>query len=159
MAIELLNKQSTEGCQALGLHKEVIQNVGATRTLLAEESGSLCLFDDAAGHVYTLPAPIVGARFEFLVVTTVTSNAHKVITSAGTVFLIGGIVMCEQVVALSGDFFVADGATHVALTAAGATAGGLRGERYEVTCISATQWCINGVCHGVGTLTDPFTTS
>lgn len=159
MALENLSKQSTEGCVAPGIHSEVIAPTGATQTLLAEESGSLCLLNDAAGVVFTLPAPIVGMRFEFMVTVAVTSNAHKVITNAGTVFLLGGIIMGDVTVASSGDYFEADGSTHVALSAAGTTTGGLLGERYQVTCISATQWVIEGVCHGAGTLATPFATS
>jgi len=159
MALTQVGKNSTEGAVMPGQHQEVIQSVGATRVLLAEESGSLCLFDDAAGHVYTLPAPVAGMRFEFLVTVAVTSNAHKMITDAGTTFLLGGVIMGDVTVATSGDYFEANGTTHVALSAAGTTTGGLLGERYEVTCISGTQWVINGVCHGAGTIATPFATS
>jgi hypothetical protein len=41
----------------LGQYRQVIDAVGATRTLAPEESGALCLFDSAAGVVYTLPPP------------------------------------------------------------------------------------------------------
>jgi len=159
MALTQVGKNSTEGAVMPGQHQEVIQSVGATRVLLAEESGSLCLFDDAAGHVYTLPAPVAGMRFEFLVTVAVTSNAHKMITDAGTTLLLGGIIMGDVTVATSGDYFEANGSTHVALSAAGTTTGGLLGERYQVTCISGTQWVIEGVCHGAGTLATPFATS
>jgi len=159
MAIEQLGKNSPDGTIARGLHKNVIQGVGAARTLLPVESGSVCLLDSAAGVIYTLPAPDVGAQFEFLVSTAVASNAHKVITNSGSVFLLGGVIMGDVTVAQSGDYFEADGSTHVALSANGTTTGGLLGERYQVTCISATQWVIEGVCHGAGTLATPFATS
>ena|SRR3990172_1253487 len=152
-------ERATDGYFIPGLHKKVISGVGATRKLAANESGSLCLFDRAAGIVYTLPAPIVGMTFDFFVTVAVTSNAHKVITNAATVFLVGGIIMGDVTVAQSGDFFEANGTTHVAISAAGSTTGGLLGERYSVTCISATQWAIQGVSHGAGTLADPFSTT
>jgi hypothetical protein len=158
-ALEKLGYAGAEGCIATGLHREVIQSVGATRTLKAEESGALCLLDRAAGVVYTLPAPVAGMQFEFLATVAVTSNAYKVITNAASVFLLGGIIMGDVTVAQSGDYFEADGTSHVALSAAGSTTGGLLGERYIVTAISATQWVINGVCHGAGTLATPFATS
>jgi len=157
--LERLGNGNPDGCAAPGLHRQVIQSVGATRTLKAEESGALCLLDAAAGVVYTLPAPSEGMDFEFLVTVAVTSNAHKVITNAATVFLVGGIIMGDVTVAQSGDYFEANGTTHVALSAAGSTTGGLLGERYRVTAISATQWAIHGVCHGAGTLATPFATS
>jgi hypothetical protein len=151
--------RATDGIYVPGNHKNVIQSVGATRTLKANESGSLCLLDRAAGVVYTLPTPIVGMTFEFLATVAVTSNAYKVITSAATVFMVGGIIMGDVTVAQSGDYFEADGTTHVAISAAGSTTGGLLGERYSLTAISTTQWCIHGVCHGAGTLATPFATS
>lgn len=143
----------------IGAVRQVIDGVGATRTLAPEESGALCLLDRAAGVVYTLPAPQVGLQFEFLVTVAVTSNAHKIITNAATVFLLGKVIMGDVTVAQSGDVFTADGSTIVALSAAGTTTGGLLGEQYKVTAISSTQWVIDGVCHGAGTLATPFATS
>jgi len=157
--LERLDYGSPAGCAAVGYHREVIGEAVATRTLLPSESGALCLLDRAAGVVYTLPAPVVGMSFEFLVTVAVTSNAHKVITNAGTVFLVGGAIMGDVTVATSGDYFEANGTTHVAISANGSTTGGLLGERYVVTAISATQWAIHGVLHGAGTLADPFATS
>jgi hypothetical protein len=159
MALEQLGMNSPDGSVAPGLHQVVIQSVGATRTLKAEESGSLCLLDVAAGVVYTLPAPVAGMRFEFLVTVAVTSNAHKVITDAATTFMLGGVIMGDVTVATSGEYFEANGSTHVALSAAGTVTGGLLGERYQLTCISGTQWVIEGVCHGAGALSTPFATS
>ena len=159
MSLEYLDNGNPEGCIARGKHREVIQGVGATRSLKASESGSLCLLDSASGVVYTLPSPVVGIEFEFLATVSVTSNAYKVITSAATEFLVGGVIMGDVTVAQSGDYFEANGTSHVAISADGATTGGLLGEKYRVTCISATQWIIEGVCHGAGTLATPFATS
>ena len=160
MSLEQLGKNATEGSVAPGLHQNVIQSVGTTRQLLADESGSLCLLDSASGIVYTLPAPVTGMRFEFLATVAVTAaDVYKVITNDVAVFLIGGIIMGDVTVATSGDYFEADGSTIVALESNGSTTGGLLGERFQVTCISSTQWAIEGVCHGAGTLATPFATS
>lgn len=152
--------RATDGLFYNGEHVNVIQSVGAaTRRLAANESGSLCLFDRAAGIVYTLPTPVVGMSFDFLVTVSVTSNAAKVITAATTQFLLGGVIAGDVTIATSGDYFEANGTTHVAISANGSTTGGLLGERYTVTAISTTQWVIHGVTHGAGTLADPFATS
>ena len=158
MSLEQLGKNATDGSVAPGLHQNVIQNVGATRQLLADESGSLCLLDSAGGIVYTLPVPVVGMRFEFLATVAVTaSDVYTVITNdTAAVFLVGGVIMGDVTVATSGTYFEADGSTIVALTSNGSTAGGLLGERFQVTAISTTQWAIEGVCHGAGTLVTPF---
>jgi hypothetical protein len=155
---EQVSYRSGSLSQHTGYAQEVISGVGATRTLLPRESGALCLLDRAAGVVYTLPTPVVGMTFEFLATVSVTSNAYKVITNAGTVFLLGA-VLAGSATAGAADTFTADGTTHVALSAAGSTTGGLIGETFKVTAISATQWAISGVTQGSGTLATPFATS
>lgn len=157
--LERLNYDAPDGCIATGLHREIIQSVGATRTLLAEESNALCLFDRAAGVVFTLPAPVEGMQFEFLATVAVTSNAYKVITNSASVFLLGAVMGGSLTVADSGDVFQANGTTHRAISMAGSTTGGLVGTRFKVTCVSATQWLIEGGYVGSGTLADPFATS
>lgn len=156
---EELSYRAPGGCVASGQKRPIIQSVGATRTLSAEESGSLCLLDRAAGVVYTLPPPAEGLQFEFLATVSVTSNAYKVVTSAATEFLVGGVVIASQTVAEAGDQFSADGTTIRAISEDGATKGGLIGGRYKVTAISSTKWTIEGLTVGAGTLATPFATS
>lgn len=157
--LERLNYDSSDGCIATGIHREVIQSVGATRTLLAEESGSLCLFDRAAGNVFTLPAPVEGMQFEFTATVAVTTNAYKIITNSASVFMLGSVTIGSLTVAESGDVFQANGTTHVAISMDGATKGGLIGGSIRLTAISSTIWAISGNCVGAGTLADPFATS
>jgi hypothetical protein len=162
MALESLSKQSTEGCLAPGIHTEVIQGIGTTeRQLKPEESGSLVLLDAADQITVRLPTPVAGMTFTFLCTVSVTSSdTHKVITKTiASEFMVGGIMSASLAVATSGDFFVADGATHVAITQNGSTTGGLVGGVFTLTAISATQWGISGVNVGSGTNLDPFATS
>ena len=156
---EELSYKGPDGCVASGIKRKVIQGVGATRTLLKEESGSLCLFDRAAGVVYTLPEAEEGLQFEFSSTVSVTSNAYKTVTADTTDFLLGGVVIASQTVAEAGDQFAADGTTIRAISEDGATKGGLLGGRYKVTGISGSQWQIEGLTVGAGTLATPFATS
>lgn len=156
--VEQLGGNSSGGTKQLGARRDIISGVGATRTLLATESGALCLFDRAAGIVYTLPTPVANMQFEFFVTVSVTSNAHKIITKATTEFLLGAVTMVTIATA-SPAGFSANGTTITALSAAGTTTGGLIGEHYKVTAISATQWLIEGICVGSGTIATPFATS
>jgi hypothetical protein len=161
MTRQLLSYGDEDGVLLTGASRQIISGVGATRTLKASESGALCLLDRAAGVVYTLPAITstnIGMSFEFQATVSVTSNAYKVITGAATQFLVGAVV-ASSLTAGAQDTFVANGTTHVAISAAGSTTGGLIGERYVVTAVSATQWVIHGVTQGSGTLADPFATS
>jgi hypothetical protein len=157
--IERISYGGPTGSLQLGSHRQVISGVGATRTLLAKESGSLCLFDRAAGNVYTLPAPVEGMQFEFSTTVAVTSNAAKVITNSASVFLIGSLMGGSLTVADSGDVFQGNGTTHVAVSMSGTTTGGLIGGSMKFTAISSTQWLVEGDFVGSGTLADPFATS
>lgn len=157
--IERLGYGGPSGCIATGAHVQVIQSVGATRTLLAEESGSLCLFDRAAGNVYTLPAPVEGMQFKFSTTVLVTSNAAKFITNSASVFLVGSVMGGSLTVADSGDVFQADGTTHVSVSMNGSTTGGLVGGEITVTAISSTQWVVSGDFVASGTVATPFATS
>jgi hypothetical protein len=140
--------------------QEVIQSVGATRTLVAKESGALCLNDVATGIVWTLPTPVVGMTFEFgTTVSRTSTNAYKIITSASTIFLLGAVISGDSTIATSGDIFTANGTTHRAIVLDGDTKGGLIGEKLVFTAISATQWYVRGIVIGTGTMVDPFTTS
>lgn len=156
--IERLGAGRPTGTLGLGQHREVIQGVGATRTLLAKESRALCLMDSAAGVVYTLPVPVEGMQFEFQTTVSITSNAAKIITNASTVFLLGEVFGYTTATA-SGAGFAANGTTIRALSSNGSTTGGLIGDNYTVTAISATQWVIKGSTVGSGTITTPFATA
>ena len=156
--IERISYGGPTGSLQLGEHRQVIQGVGATRTLLAKESGALCLLDRAAGVVYTLPTPVEGMRFEFLATVVRTSNSYKVITAAITTqFMVGAVMAGDPAIATSGDVFTADGTTIAATTCDGDTKGGFIGEHYTLTAISATQWAIEGMVIGTGTMVTPFT--
>jgi hypothetical protein len=158
MALEQVGYNSPEGLVAPGQHCEVIA-CGSATTLTASDSGALVLLDTAAGSVLTLPTPVAGMQFRVNTTVSVTSNSH-IVTVADTTaeFLVGGVISANLTVAASGDFFVADGTTHVTITSNGSTTGGLIGGGFTLTAISATQWSIEGLICGSGTNADPFTT-
>lgn len=133
---------------------KVISGQGATVTLTAAQSGSVCLFDRAAGIVYTLPAPAVGLYFDFYTTVTITSNAAEVDTDAGTTFLMGSVVLGTDNTASKS--FLGNGTSHVKISSNGTTTGGILGGFYRVTCVSATQWSVNGNLAASGVLATPF---
>lgn len=159
MALSQIGIGNTEGLRVTGEHRNVISGVGATRQLLASESGSLCLMDSAAGVVYTLPTPVVGMQFEFQTTVSRTSNAHKVITKTIASEFILGVVDVILVAAATTLACAFNGTTHVAISSNGTTTGGVIGDRYRLTAISTTQWAIDGVLSGSGTLATPAATS
>ena len=141
----------------LNAQMPVISGSGATVTLTAAQSGSMVLFDRAAGIIFTLPAPVVGLWFEFIVVTTVTSNNHKIITDTGTTLLIGPLDVQK------GDTTVlntnGNGSTHISVLMNGTTTGGIQGTSIVLTCVSSTLWEVNGTVIGSGTLATPYSTT
>lgn len=158
--LERLSYGGPDGALASGLHRQVIQGVGATRQLLPKESGALCLFDRTAGNIYTLPTPVEGMTFDFLVAVSVTaSDVHKIITKTiASEFLLGAVTMVTIATA-SPAGFSANGTTIVASSMTATTAGGLIGGALRFTAISATQWGVSGVLVGSGTIVTPFATS
>jgi len=136
---------------------KLISGEGATKTLTKAEAGANILFDRAAGIVYTLPAPVVGLKFKFVVSVSVTSNAYTVNTDAATTFIVGNI---QQIIAANAvtEGQVANGTTHTGIASNGTTTGGLLGSEFELECISSTLWVIKGNLVSSGTLVTPFTT-
>lgn len=160
--LERLSYSSADGSIATGLHRQVI-NVTAARQLLPEESGALVVFDAAAGAVVTLPTPVEGMQFDFLVKTTITSNSAKVITkTVASEFIVGAIMFGADASASETTLinaFAANGSTHVAVTSNGTTTGGKRGTVLNLTAISATLWAVSGIEVGSGAYATPFATS
>lgn len=144
--------------QHRGWARDIIGDAVATRTLLAKESGALCLFDRAAGVVYTLPTPVIGMQFEFATTVTITSNAAKVITAAATQFILGdlNVILVGAATTLAA---AGNGTTHIAISSNGTTTGGVIGDRYRLTAISTTQWLVDGYVSGSGSLATPFSTT
>lgn len=136
-----------------GARVGVINPSAGNTTLTAAGSGAVFLFDTAAGITYTLPAPVVGATYTFIVTTTVTSSNHKVITSAGTVLLQGTIVNGTTTASV---FESVIGSSNISVTMNGTTTGGLVGTELLFRCLSATLWQVTGTNFSSGTTATPF---
>lgn len=140
----------------------IVSGQGATANLTAAQSGSTVLFDRAAGIIYTLPAPVVGLNFSFIVTVSVTSNSYKIITNAGTVLLIGPVLGYNTASTDAMLGFNGNGTTHIAFTqqAAGSNAtGGLQGSVINVECVTSLLWEVTGTYLAGTTATTPFATS
>lgn len=138
----------------------VISGLGATRTLNVNESGSVILLDKADGIVITLPSAAPGTYFEFIVSVTLTSNAYKIITAAGTELLVGSIINCDTD---SSDAIAVwkalVGSSYLSVNFDGSTKGGIKGDRVRLTCLNSTSWQVSGVTNGTGSVATPFATS
>jgi len=137
----------------------------ATVQLTAAQSGSLCLFDSAAGIVYTLPTAAAGLEFSFACTVTITSNAMEVATkNVATEFIGGGVLIAgpDTPAANPGPkWFPANGTSHVALKSDGGAKGGAIGSYFTLTCVSATLWICSGCVAAITgqTIASPFSTT
>lgn len=136
---------------------------GATRTLLATDSGSMNLFDAATGIAYTLPTPAVGLIYDFVVTVLQTSGTNSIITAAtGTEFIRGYITMFSDVdVTPSGTLgpkgFAGNGTSHVKIDTNATTTGGGIGSWIRVLGVSTTVWQAWGILRSPsGTIATPF---
>lgn len=132
---------------------------GAAVVLTALQSGAICIFDKTDGALFTLPAPEIGLTFEFAVNVVVSSGSHKVITDAGTTFIVGTVdaIVTGADADLAAD--AANGSTHVAVTMNGTTTGGIAGTSFRLTCRTATTWEITGIVIKSGSVATAFATS
>lgn len=146
-----------QASQWRGQHQQVIIPGGSTRTLNAKDAGALCVFDSAAGVVYTLPPPVIGMTFRFATTVTITSNAAAVVTDAATTFLTGGI-WCGNSGAATGEMFAGNGTSFIKTTSNGTTTGGIIGDWLEFIAISTTVWFVHGAVNVTGTAATPFST-
>ena len=145
--------------------RNIIDVTAATRTMTAEESGSLVIFNKADGIVITLPAlsaANIGLWYEFQINTSITSNAAKWSTGTqGTDFFIGSLITADPDGAPAEATFVVsgNGSTHDNISMNGTTTGGLIGTKVKVTAISATLWQVDGIMAASGDTATPFATS
>jgi hypothetical protein len=138
----------------------VISGLGATRTLLTRESGSIIDLDRAAGIVLTLPAPAEGLYFDFIASVSVTSNAYKFSTATqGTDWILGSYFNVDTDTSNAVAAFTCNGTSHDNFSMNGTTAGGLLGAQFRLTAISTTVWAISGHNEGSGTVATACATS
>jgi len=153
---ESLDNGSPDGCRVRGVARQVI-NGATNRTLLASESGALCLFNVAAGVVYTLPpigANDIGMFFDFAVSVTGTGS-YSIDTDAATTFIGGGLAG-QSTTAGGGDFFPANIASTVSIDLDATETGEDAGGYFRLTATSTTTWVVGGYTAGSGTLATPF---
>ncbi len=158
--LDQLGFRTAQGVVATGMHREVISGVGATRTLLPKESGSLCLLDKANGMTWTLPTPVLGMQFEFFSTVDVSGGTIKIVTAKPASEFLVGALLSYTIATASPAGFSANGTNIVSIAMqTGGTYGGLLGTRILLTAISTTKWAVAGQIVGSGTIVTPFATS
>lgn len=137
------------------------------QTLTAAQSGTLCLFNTAAGYTFTLPiitANTVGIWYDFLCTITNTSVVAKIITGQATDLIVGNVLSGVEATtpgANPGPKFFPFATDKVACNFGGTdtTSGGVVGTRVRLEATALLQWTISGNVVCAGTIVTPAATS
>jgi hypothetical protein len=128
----------------------------ATLTITtADYNGQTVNLTRAAGITVTLPAATgSNATYSFVVSTTVTSNSNIIKVANATDVLNGTLNVSGATGTVFGTVPASD-----TITMNGTTTGGLAGTNLKFTCISTTQWLVEGNNLGTGSVATAFATS
>lgn len=133
-----------------------VATLTASETLTAEKyDRRVILLDAAAGLTITLPAASgSGAKFEFIVKTTVTSNSAVIKVANTTDSFIGNGVQAQDSGSTNNVWEIA--ASDDTITLNGTTTGGLRGDRIVVEDILSGIFHVTILGAATGTEATPF---
>tara|TARA_R100000808_G_C2035475_1_gene77393 strand:- start:6 stop:515 length:510 start_codon:yes stop_codon:yes gene_type:complete len=125
----------------------------STRTLDADDSGTIFVVGNSGASTITLPAcstDLIGVTYKFVWIgaetDAVTINTGDATDSGGDDF-VGG-VMYHTAAALNTVIQCAGNDSSIVLDDNVADTGGGPGTWIELICVSATQWFVNGVVEG-----------
>lgn len=134
---------------------------GATLAVTAAISNSPILLNTASGSVATLPAATgSGNKYSFIVSTSATSNAHKILAASSSDFLIGRAT--GSVAAGTTLQFSSPAATNhsIQMPFAGTQpSGGIIGDKFDFIDIAANLWEVTGQYESGTTSTTPFSSA
>lgn len=130
-------------------------NKTASFTVDPGTSGKVTTLNAAAGLTATLPAATgSGARYEFFIGTTVTSN-NVVIQVANANDTMSGVAMLLQDAADTIAAFET-ASTSDTITMNGTTKGGILGDFITLIDVAANKWYVKVVASATGTEATPF---
>lgn len=132
----------------------------ATISVTSAMAASPILLSTAAGSTATLPAATgTGNKYRFIVSTTATSGAHKILAASSSDF-IQGLAIGEN--AGTCKAFASGNATNhsIQMPFAGTQpSGGFVGDYFDLTDIATNIWQCNGMYQAGVTPTTPFSTA
>ncbi len=123
----------------------------------ALHDGKIITLNRAAGIAVTLPVPVAGMWFRFIVGTTFT-GAATIKSSAGTEIMIGQAIMGNDSDNTVVKFPALAASTYdtIDLLGTGNSTGGIAGQTIEIRGLSATLWHVTIVGDAAGTEATPF---
>ena len=118
----------------------------AARTLIASESGKTFFLNAVGGFAVTLPAPVLGLKFKFVVMTSPTT-AYTIVTASAANILCGQVLTLDVNSATGPDFTATADQDTVTFVASKA----VKGDWCELEC-DGTSWyarCSASVFDGI----------
>lgn len=116
----------------------------------ATHDGKIITIDKADGTAITLPAATgSGAKFEFFVGTTITSNSTTIKVANASDTMVGGVLILQDAGSTLAAFEASG--TDDTITLNGSTTAGIKGDRFILTDVAANLWMVWGTVSGTGT--------
>ena len=136
-------------------------NAGATKTLSTNQQSAVIKLGTAAGSVVTLPAATgSGITYRFVVTTTTTSGAHKILANSSSDNLIGFVTGETAGTAKCFKGHTSDGFHSLQMPFAGTQpSGGFEGDWFDLIDVAANTWEVKGAYEAGTTPTTPFSTA
>lgn len=138
-----------------------IPAASAAYAVTAAQSSAWFSLNPSVAQTVTLPTPVIGATYTFVVQTAATgTNTLKFIVSSGASgpqYIQGTDII--STVGGASSIFQGNGTTHVSFNMNGTTTGGLVGTIVNVTCMSSVLWQFWAQNFGSGSLATSFGTS
>ena len=118
-----------------------VETLTAASTLTAEDSGKTLLLNLTAGFATTLPEPVAGMRFKFILAAAITGDMTVVTNGGANIFQGGIVVNGASVVATDAD------------TITFANAAEVVGDYVEIESDGTYWWLVGGYGKGAGGIT------
>lgn len=147
------------GTDVVSYRKPIVSLTSATKTATVMESGTMFVFNRAAGIVLTLPASAdIGTYFDIMVGTTLTSNFYTINTATpASELLVGKIISCATDNSNATTAYPAlVGSSYVSVDMDATTTGGVKGDSIRFTKINDTTWEVYGNINASGVVATPF---
>jgi hypothetical protein len=139
---------------------EPVTAITANTSISPTNSSGVYTVAPAGATLITLPAPVVGLTYTFIVTTAATgTNTLKWITNTGTVLLQGQDSIAAAGTGSPTVFQSLVSSSNISFNCNGTTTGGLIGTQVTFTCLSSTLWNVLSFNIGSGTLATSFANS
>lgn len=153
------NIGSQTSCQfvAMAINPLISSITSATQTLTAADSGKVFTLNRAAGIAVTLPTPVAGMWFRFVIQTTFT-GAASIKSASGAHIMIGHAIMGNDTdnntvmwQALAANTF-----DTIDMFGTANSTGGIAGQTIDIKALSSTVWIVEIQGDAAGTEATPF---